>query len=144
MMSVNNETFMTEMNEIIMNCEPACVPRGFIGRSWWKLRGYGSPCSCAHKAHEAYVKREEERQQLFIKNCIKRIEKTYSTNIILTPQLQEEINNMYPISSGCWFIDWLNHRLYAEVMMNNMTNEVKIPDYKDCEDLCDSDSEEEI
>ena len=142
-MSVNNETYITSMNEIIRKCETPCETRPMMGRSWYKQFGYHSPCSCAHTAQAEYRIKQEERQQLFIKNCIKRIEKTYSTNIILTPQLQEEINNMYPISSGCWFIDWLNHRLYAEVMMNNMTNEVKIPDYKDCEDLCDSDEEDE-
>ena len=31
-------------------CEPPCVPRGMMGRSWWKNLGYASACGCAYEA----------------------------------------------------------------------------------------------
>ena len=71
----------------------------------------------------------------FLKECILSIEKSYNTNILIKKELQEEIELIYPITSGCWFLDWLNHRLYTEVMMIRITNGGEVPDYIDFEDL---------
>ena len=135
MTSVNNETYITSMNEIITKCKTPCEKRPMMGRSWYKQFGYNSPCSCAHEAHEVYVKKEEERKKNYLKSCIEKVENSYKTKIFIRPQLQEEIDLMYPITSGCWFMDWLNHRLYAEVMMITINLEVETPAYIDMEDL---------
>ena len=37
------------LTQMIDNCYDSvcsCEPRSMIGRSWWKQRGYNSPCSC--------------------------------------------------------------------------------------------------
>ena len=42
-----NKAFI--LNQMIDNCYDSvcsCEPRSMIGRSWWKQRGYNSPCSC--------------------------------------------------------------------------------------------------
>lgn len=73
----------------------------------------------------------------FVKECIKRIEKSYNTKVLIRPAIIEEINIMYPISSGCWFMDWLNHRLYPEIMMISTLNELEEPPpFIDSEELC--------
>jgi hypothetical protein len=143
MTSVNNETYITSMNEIITKCKTPCEKRPMMGRSWWKQFGYNSPCSCAHEAHEAYEKKEAEWKQKVIKNCIKRIEKAYKITVIITDDVMEEINSVYDKTSGCSFMNWLNHRLYIYIMTDYILNDLEYPEYKDWEDLEDIDSDDE-
>ena len=42
-------------------CKTPCERSPKIGRSWWKLLGYNSPCSCAEKAYKEY----EEKQKMY-------------------------------------------------------------------------------
>jgi hypothetical protein len=114
-----------------------------MGRSWYKQFGYNSECGCAYKAKEDYEKKEAEWKKNYLKRCIEKVENSYKTKIFIRPQLQEEIDLMYPISSGCWFMDWLNHRLYAEVMMITITLDVETPAYIDWEELENTDTDDE-
>ena len=44
---MKNKAFI--LNQMIDNCYDgvcSCEPRTMMGRSWWKQRGYNSPCSC--------------------------------------------------------------------------------------------------
>ena len=44
---MKNKAFI--LTQMIDNCYDSvcsCEPRSMIGRSWWKQRGYNSPCSC--------------------------------------------------------------------------------------------------
>lgn len=71
----------------------------------------------------------------FVRDLISRIKRTYKTDIVISTQIMNEIDNMYPITSGCWFADWLNHRLYAEVMAKTIMEGEPTPDYVDFEEL---------
>ena len=70
----------------------------------------------------------------YIKDCIKRIEKTYNSKVIFTKELIKEIIAFDEISSGCEFMDWLNKKLY-------LIMETEI-DYKNYEDLDNDDDNE--
>jgi len=142
MTSVNNETYITSMNEIITKCKTPCKKRPMMGRSWYKQFGYNSPCSCAHEAHDAYVEEEEDKNN-FIKDCIKRIEKAYKLTLVITDDVREEINSMYDKTSGCCFANWINHRLYIYIMTDAILNNIEYPEYIDWEELenCDTDDE---
>ncbi len=39
---ISEETFKGDYTV----CNPVCVPRPMMGRSAWKLYGYGRPCGC--------------------------------------------------------------------------------------------------
>jgi hypothetical protein len=51
----------------------------------------------------------------------------------------KEIDFMYENLSGCWFMDWLNHKLYSEIMKNCILLNEAVPSYKDFEDIDDDD-----
>ncbi len=40
-------------------CNPPCVKRSMIGRSWWKCYGFNSPCGCAHLAEYNFNEKEK-------------------------------------------------------------------------------------
>ena len=112
----------------------------------WKRFGFGNEdiiCVWRMEQQKQNEKKEAEWKKKYLKRCIERVEKSYNTNIFICPRLQEEIDLLYPITSGCWFMDWLNHRLYAEVMMITITLEVETPAYIDWEELEDSDTDDE-
>jgi hypothetical protein len=71
----------------------------------------------------------------FVKDCIKSIEKSYKVLVVIPDKLIEDINIMYEITSGCWFMDWLNHRLYSEIVMNCILLGGEVPQYIDWEEL---------
>ena len=37
-------------------CNPPCKRDTYIGRSWWKCRGFHRPCECAHYIDNMHVK----------------------------------------------------------------------------------------
>ena len=71
----------------------------------------------------------------FVRDMIKSIEDTYKVRVILTDEIIREINKIYPITSGCQFADWINHRLYAYVATERLMNGENEPRYVDFEDL---------
>ena len=71
----------------------------------------------------------------FIKYCVYRIEKQYKTKVIITKQIQEDINDIYDLCSGCSFMSWLNRRLYPEIIKNCLMNHLEYPEYSSCTDL---------
>lgn len=58
MIEIRNTLEASKQNRII--CETPCKRRPMIGRSWWKLLGYNSPCSCAEKAYEEYEAKQKK------------------------------------------------------------------------------------
>jgi hypothetical protein len=79
----------------------------------------------------------------FVRDLIKSIEKTYKLTLSLDEQVITEINRIYPITSGCWFADWLNHRLYTYIMTDCLENGLEVPPYTDWEELEKVEEEEE-
>jgi hypothetical protein len=82
----------------------------------------------------------------YINRCIKRIEKSYKYKLNLPPSIMDEICIMYEMTSGCLFMDWLNHRLYSQIVFEclqlSQENDVDIPDYMNWEKLDDESDDE--
>ena len=49
--------------------------------------------------------------------------------------IMEEIVSMNELGEGCWFADWLNHRLYTWILSVCLIEEIPPPYYKDFEDI---------
>ena len=62
----------------------------------------------------------------------------YDWEIPIPPSLNEEIDIMLNlIGYGCWFADWLNHKLYTWIMEYGLRNSLTIPEYTYFEDIED-------
>jgi hypothetical protein len=79
----------------------------------------------------------------FVRDSIRRIRKSYGYLIEIPPVIIEEINILYPLTSGCSFLDWLNHRLYTEIMVKCILPNDKTPPYIDFEDLEEVDNDDD-
>ena len=71
----------------------------------------------------------------YVCDLIKSIEHTYKVRVILTDEITREINELFPITSGCQFADWLNHRLYACIATEHLINNKRTPLYVDFQEL---------
>lgn len=80
----------------------------------------------------------------FVMECINSIRKSYGYYNEIPQVIIEEIKIMYPRSGGCWFMDWLNHRLYAEIIANScLVTDADVKDYIHFEDLEEEEEEDE-
>lgn len=87
----------------------------------------------------------------YITECIKYIEYNYSSKeewadksssiIEFTDELVCEINAVHDMTSGCEFIDWLNHRLFIVIQTKRILAGEDYVEYKD--DLSNPDDEDE-
>jgi hypothetical protein len=42
-------------------CNPPCEKKGYLGTSWWKRLGYGSPCGCSGFAFNNLTEEEQDK-----------------------------------------------------------------------------------
>jgi hypothetical protein len=59
---------------------------------------------------------------VFVQNLIKKVEKTYNYTFNLPESIIDEINHICPITSGCYFAEWLNYRLYSYYLTKFIDN----------------------
>ena len=97
-----------------------------------------SICNQTSKTQEKCPEEEKKETPEFI-NCINHVLKAYGTTLFINCEIMKEIDFMYENLSGCWFMDWLNHKLYSEIMKNCILLNETVPSYKDFEDIDDDD-----
>jgi len=77
----------------------------------------------------------------FKSECIRGVMKKYGgeNELPLEAKIMQEINNAYDFMSGCQFMEYINHKLFAYLMEKGYE-----PTYCHWEEIdCDSDTEEE-